>query len=60
MGQVGKFMTIPQEFYDKWIEAANVVRPHQAPPTKEQMEDVLNILSPEQQRLILEQFTTNA
>lgn len=53
-------MTIPQEFYDKWIEAANVVRPHQAPPTKEQMEDVLNILSPEQQRLILEQFTTNA
>lgn len=49
-------MTISQEFYDRWTEAAKVVRPHQSPPTKEEMEQILDILSPGQRRVILEQF----
>lgn len=45
-----------QEFYNRWVVEARKVRPHQTPPTKEQMEDLLSILTEEQRASILGQF----
>lgn len=49
-------MIVSQEFYNQWYQWAIDRRPHQTPPTKEQFELLLDILTSEYVEIVLHQF----
>ena len=47
---------VTQAFYDKWAKRAVIVHPHQIPPTRAEMMEILSILDDDQIEMILHQF----